>query len=156
MDTTTELAIAEAIKKNLPLEVGELLKKELAALAALRIRSAADMADVQSLRQKLADALTEVSARQKQLEAHAAITAREAAVTVREQTQALRDLQVAQAELRRADAFQLVSLVFRSPVFTTHVRGTVPVPVEGMGGQYPAPGMVQNAPFDKTTTVTEG
>lgn len=148
--------ITEAIKQNLPQQMGEILQAELLELSNFRKDSEALKGQVLSAgkaAKKDADTIAEL--RQK-LEQHSALAVREASVLVREQTQALRDLEVKLSNARREEMLGLVGMVFKSPVYRSHVEGTMPVPIEGMPpSQYGAGsgGMVGTGMVNTTKTT---
>lgn len=71
-------------------------------------------------------------------------------LNAKEVRQELNDLKLAQAELRIKDLKEITQTVFRSPVFTQSVSGSVPVPVAG--GHAGAGFVSTNNPFNVTTT----
>ena len=129
-DMTDE--INEAIKKNLPAQVGDSLQQELAELKKLRAKSATDDAKIIDLINNVAGWKLEADKMRDELNAHGKLAEREKAVEKRELTQSLNDLRVTLSNERRAEVVDLVRTIFRSPITTKSISGTVPVPVEGM------------------------
>jgi hypothetical protein len=150
--------ITEAIKKNLPQQIGEELQRELADLAALRSNEIRLQATISSMANSLQESKIKVDGLEAQLVKHASIAAREGAVLTRELHQEFSDLKVQIADERRVEMLALVSTVFRSPVYQHSITGSVPVPVSGAqggNGYGGSPGFVQQSPISTVTTVTE-
>lgn len=144
--TTIDKDIAEAIEKNLPAMIGEQLRKELEQLPKLRATLLAQEGETKVARDSAAGWKSKAESLEAQLVAHQKLADREAAVLKREQAQDLNELRVKLADERRADAVGLVREIFRSPVMTRTLSGTVPVPVDGIApsqyNTYGAPGAV--------------
>lgn len=162
MDKATELtqdAIKAAILQHLPAHVGEVLQAELLALKNERAAHASTkerLLTETTARKQLATALVDIDQREKGAQK---ILEREAAVAERENKQTLRDLEVKLSDLRRQDAVDMVKLVFRSPMFTRSISGTVPIAVDGMPpSQYGGgtSGMVLAGHTATTETVSQG
>jgi hypothetical protein len=141
--------IQAAIKANLPAQVSEVLQTELAELVRLRNENARITQNTLILSKRFDDLQTQVESLTAQLKDHATLATREASVTARENTQALRDLEVKLADLRRKDAVDLVGMVFRSPVYRETVAANVNVAVPGAGG-----GMGYTTTMPETSTKT--
>lgn len=151
--------IADAIKKNLPQQIGEELQKELAELTKLRVQHANQADMIQAYSSEAMDLKVCVSSLESEIKKHKAIDLREAEVLRREQQQNFSDFQVAQSEDRRKEMLGLVGMVFRSPVYQTTVSGKVPVPVEGVAPSgsngYGTPGMVMPGDVLLNTTNSQ-
>lgn len=155
--TTIDKDIADAIEKNLPAMIGEQLRKELEQLPKLRATLVAQENETKVARDSAAGWKAKAESLDAQLTAHQKLADREAAVLKREQAQDLNDLRVKLADERRADAVGLVREIFRSPVMTRTLNGTVPVPVDGhpgnpQYGQSPSGGMVLPGQVNVTET----
>lgn len=149
--------ILDVIKKQLPQQAGELIQSELADLDKLRADSKLFASRIDSLTREKADAMARLARADSEIRAHGALDERTSAVFLREMKQDLRDLEVKMAEQRRKDAYELVQMVFRSPVYRERVTGTIPFPVEGSpGSQYGAgaSGYASSGTIDKTTERT--
>lgn len=151
--------ILESIKKNLPQQVGEALQAELAELAALRDKIVLREQKIQDLNKLASDYRVKAESLADLLSKHEEITKRESAVKERELNAQLNEYKVVAAEERRKDSLELVKLVFRSPVFTKAVSGTIPVPVEATPpNNYNQSGYgayVGTGPISTVTTETE-
>lgn len=159
MDHNATAEIMEVVRKSLPQQVGETLQKELAELQALRQTKVTLEESVRKLTESSAALSRDLAAARQAIAQHEALDKRLADVASREQKQELRDLRVDLAELRRKDAFDLVSMVFRSPVYSENVTGRIPLPVDGYSGgngMSGCPGMVQEGNLNVTRTVTQG
>jgi hypothetical protein len=116
-----------SIEKNLPGEVGSVLKQRL-------LQADTDATEVMALRGEiklLKDDLNKLSVLKKTLDS---LEARDAAIAKREQAMEVFEAKLKQAESdKRADAVtKIVELVFHSPVYFRSVNGSVPFP----SGQY--------------------
>lgn len=152
--------INEAIKANLPQATGELLRKELFELETRRSKDVANKAASDKLLADLKDAKDAHTSAMTALNKHAGLTEREAKVLEREREQNLRDFKVQSADERRAEILGLVNTVFRSPVFTQSITGSVPVVRNGGtynngNGTSIAPDMVDIQPVSKQVTVSQ-
>jgi hypothetical protein len=145
--------IQAAIKANLPAQVSGVLQTELAELGRLRNENERLTRNAEIANQSNTKLQNQVESLTTQLKDHATLTARESAVVFRENTQALRDLEVKLADLRRKDAVDLVGMVFRSPVYRETVTANVNVAVPGSGSNM---GFISTMPESSTkTTSTE-
>lgn len=149
--------ILDVIKKQLPQQAGELIQSELADLDRIRSELKISVSRADTLAREKADAMARLARADSEIKAHEDLSIRAAAVLLREQKKDLQDLEVRMAELRRKDAYELVQMVFRSPVFRERVTGMIPFPVEGSpGGQYgsASAGYPSSGAIDKTTERT--
>lgn len=123
--------LRKVIDQNLPREQGELLRKRLDELAALESQVALlnkDVDELLSQRDVLKDKLARhhnLDVKLRELEA-----ARTDQLELERKNESIRT-QAECSELRRADAFDLVSLIFRSPVIkeTIERSGNKPISV---------------------------
>lgn len=146
MAETLAREVLDAIDRQLPSQVGSLLRTRLEAAEK-------DAAEVARLRIVVLDLDAEVQRRRKD---ESSIKSREEAVAGREASLRQRELQadVVALKLQHADdkvafARGLVEIVFRSPSFYRNVAGTMPVAPGG--GQYPS-----GQPFGFSETVNQG
>lgn len=140
--------IYDAIKKQLPAEVGNALQAELAELERLRQEWPKCMQRTEELTKKL-QVVGELNVLlDGKLKAHEELTKREAAVKERELRQELRDLEVKLAEARRNDLMGVVQAVFRSPVYREFIseNGSVPSP---QGGSYGVTSVTSNKSVER-------
>lgn len=152
--------ILEAIKKNLPQHVGEVLSKELEELHKLRTLVDEQKTAIKNREETLDKLRKTIDEYQDKLVEHDKIKEREGAVHERELKQDFLRLENDLLKLRHAEMLGLVGMVFKSPVFKTRVQGSVPIPVEGSPGnpqygQIPTGGTVFQSPIDKTTTFSQ-
>ena len=93
------------------------------------------------------------------LSRHASLEAREKAVAHRESKADLSDLRVELYKEMRDQTKDMFVQVFRSPVVTRTLTGTIPLAVEGMApgpmNQYGTPGMVVQGNVGTVETSTE-
>lgn len=149
MDLTND--IQQQIKNHLPAQVGDMLRSELDALKVAREDVTRLMAEIQSDQTRRAELKKQVDDLTKVVAQHDEISKRLLELNAKEVRQELNDLKLAQAELRIKDLKEITQTVFRSPVFTQSVSGSVPVPVAGGTNMN---GFVSTYPFNMTTQST--
>lgn len=160
MTPEIEQTVRDAILRNLPAQVGEVLQGELQRLKTLEETSAHQAETILARDTEIRRLNSIVSDQGTKLQQHGILENREKAVALREHKMDLIDKDLACAELRRTDMFNVMGLIFRSPVTREIIAGTIPVPVAGMpaGGSYnnPSPGFVSPSPIStEKTTITE-
>lgn len=158
MTNEIENEIKEAIKKNLPEHVGSLLAAELSDLARLRV-AAKDLKVSLDLRTAERDDARATIAKLKENEkTDASLETKKAEITNREFRLEITELQLRIANERREEIKTLVIQLFRSPVRTELVNGSMPVAVPGMTGtgQFSGTaGTLMTGMINKTTTTSE-
>lgn len=150
--------IQKAIKANLSAQVGDALQAELIDLADLRHEVPTLRTSLELEKTRCREWQDKVDHYRGELAKHKTLTERESAVTAREFTQQLRDLEVKLCEARRADALGLVHAIFKSPVYREFVSSTVPVAVEGAPSTQHTqgtPGSVQLHTSSTSKTVSQ-
>lgn len=151
-------SINEEIKKHLPQQLGETLQKELARLKQVEAQLLDANDRVARLTVNLAAKDTRIQALESAVAAHGALDKRFLEVSQRENKADLLEKDVACAEARRKDIFDLVGMVFRAPVVMENLLGKLPVPVQGSpSNQYGpgSPGFVMQGDVSVTRTVSQ-
>lgn len=147
--------INEAIKKNLPAQLGDILNEQLNLLAKYKIKDIENSEKIRLLQESYDSCVKEKNKLQTQIQTVDEITKRETLVKDRELKQDLRDLEVKFSELRRLDSVKMVELVFKSPIYTKSVTGSIPVAVDGCNnGSYGIPGTVIQSQYSNTETTS--
>lgn len=135
--------IADAIKKNLSQSIGEALQAELAELERLR-KLEVEYKKLMDIKIKLqADYAVATTALNKHIEMDAKLEA--LAVRERDLRVIIAEFKQGAAEQRAMDIKELVSLVFRNPVTTRVMSGSLP------GGV--VPGMNGNQAYSSSVPV---
>jgi hypothetical protein len=157
MSLTSELL--GTIQKNIPQHVGEVLAEELAELARLRLAEPQWLTAKERLDEAILKLRMEVLQHTEALSQHTSLEAREKAVAFRESKADLSDLRVELYKEMRDQTKDMFVQVFRSPVVTRTLTGTIPLAVEGMApgpmNQYGTPGTVVQGNVGTVETSTE-
>lgn len=149
--------ITDAVKRNLPAQVSEVLLGELKELSELRASEVQRKAEIVALQKRLSDSqINNLSVD--------ALTTREKAAADKMAEAVKKELRIEITELqlkianeRRVEIKELVTALFRSPMRTETVNGMLPVPVTGNPGGMGvmgSPGYVINSPAITTTTTS--
>ena len=145
--------IQELIRKNLPAEVGEQLRKHLSDFDACK-RERDQLAERlgASSNQVIAQA-SEITKLKETLAAHATLAKREADCLVRENKLGvtMAENRAMAAEVKAQAVFDLASLVFRNPVLKRTVQESSTDPIIVPGQSYPSG--TSNTSKSKTETV---
>lgn len=130
--------IQEIVRKNLPAEVGDQLKKHLqdAEATARKLQMVED--DLKAKRQDLLQRDAEIARLNGLLKTSGDLDKREKDVTAREIRQeiAIADIKRLEAEKRAEGLFTLVGQVFRNPRFVTNESSSINKPTATGGMHY--------------------
>lgn len=142
--------IQEVVRKNLPAEVGEQLKKFMEEASSFKDRCARFEKQIEADKQSLKLKDEEIKELTAKLKLAGDLHARETHVSKQENnlTATMATERADAAERRSGDIMQLVSLVFRNPRMVRVYEDSETVPVTTQGTSYPMP-------FTKTKTIKE-
>lgn len=147
--------VQEAIRKNLPSAVADVLQEYLKRAAVQEIECGNLKAENETARRLIAELRENISKSNAAMALHTKTQA--------QLEQELADLEkkiltvkLEEANRRSDNTFQLVHAIFRNPIVTKTVTGTIPIPVEGLpASQYNGgcSGMVFQSSIDTTTKI---
>lgn len=114
-----EKEIEEIIKKNLPAQVGETLRKTLEQGEKYKVELDATVHSFECERKKVVALESRIDEYKKSDERNSKLEARETAVSEKERNQKVfeAELKLAEAEKRTTDATNFVGMVFKSPIY---------------------------------------
>lgn len=148
--------IIDLIRKNLPAQVGDALREELADLGRLREQHAHNLEKIDMQTRMMADQRAALTRQEATIKAGGDLTQREIEVAKRELKQDLLLQKLEMTTAHKQEILGLVTTVFKGPVFTRAISGSIPVAVEGNrggNGGYPSAGVAVSAPLSVTETV---
>lgn len=157
---TIEQEMLEVIAKNLPAQMAEVLRKQLEELPKVKEALVKANVQIQELVGKNAEKDRQLDSYAKTVESvkmrEVANEAMNVLLKERENKVILYEQENKLINEHKKDIFNLVSMVFRSPVYEESYRGNLPIPVEGqVPNQYNSgsPGYVSQGQVDVTRTI---